>query len=1076
MNYKKTSLLLTFCIFASTGIHAQQKTVTGIITDEKGSPLPGVNVVVAGTSPPRGTATDFDGKYAIAVSPGEKLRFTYVGYEAVALTVGGKRVLNVALAPVRNRLNEVVVTAIGIKRERRSLGYSAPALNGEALAGAQYDNVMAALNGKVAGLQITSPSGNLGGSQRILIRGVHSLMGNNLPLFVVDGIPMSNANFNTYSTQRGALGVDYGDVMCDIDPDNIESATVLKGSATMLYGARAANGVVLIKTKRGQSAEKKLGVSIHSSVSIHSVSTLPKLQRLYGGGSIYTGKHSKDGFQLVEISGKAYKIPQYATDESWGPKYDPDQRVLMWDAFDPAGYPKDYLTPRPWVAPKADVRDFYKPGIDMRNNIAVNGAGADGSYRLNFATNRSLGTVPNTEVADFTTGFSTTRKLTEDLQVDGLITYTRTEGTRAYMGYNSPSCNFFQWGHRQLDYNRLKRYKNPDGSQRSWNRTDWNNPKPAYWDNSYWTAYENAPHDARSRVYGKLSAQYRLSDDFHIKGTLNADTYNQRIEEKRAVDSHDQPFYSLETYEHYEFNYELIASWSRDISDRFTLGALAGGNLRRNQLKHVFASTTGGLSVPGIYTLANSKGPLITHDALHADQYTHKKNVNSILAELKAGFYDQLYLDLSARNDWSSTLPNDNNSYFYSSAAASWVFSELLKEPAWLSYGKLRTSWAQTGNDISIYEPNFYAVQSTYEYLDPFGGQTRLSTRRAKNNDRLKAETTNTYELGLESAFLQNRVRADFTYYSSKTTDQIMPVAISTAAGYRRMYINAGELTNKGVEVTLGLTPVHTADLKWDITTNFSKNENRVVSLAPDVDNVLLGDAPFKVSVRAAKGMAYGQLYGHDYLYSEGEKVIDAATGFYAGTKDLVPLGSYLPDWNGSITNRVKFKNFDFSFQIDRQKGGKYYSTSYMFGMYSGVLKESADSDIREKGMVLDGVAGSKNDDGTYAILKKPNTRRIQGKDYAKAHYANVDAIDIFDADYWKLRQVTIGYTLPQDLIDFVDRIRISLFGRNLFTWGLDYDGIDPETISGGSGNIQGMEGALQPAVRTYGISLNMSF
>ena len=1063
---------MILCTLASTGIHAQQKTVTGTVTDEKGLPLPNVNVVVVGTSA-RGTATDFDGKYAIAVSPGERLRFTYVGYEAVVLTVGGKRVLNARLAPVKSRLNEVVVTAIGVKREKRSLGYSAPALNGEALASAQYDNVMAALNGKVAGLQITSPSGNLGGSQRILIRGVHSLTRNNLPLFVVDGIPMSNANFNTYSTQRGDLGVDYGDVMRDMDPDNIASVTVLKGAAASLYGTRAANGVILIKTKRGggRTAEKKLGVSIHSSVSIHSVSTLPKLQRLYGGGDTYTGEDSKDGFQLVTIGGKAYKIAQYGTDESWGPKYDPDQRVLMWDAFDPAGYPKDYLNPHPWVAPEADVRDFYKPGISTRNSIAVNSAGADGAYRFNFATNRSLGTVPNTEVADFTTNFSTTRKIADDLQVDGLITYTRTEGTRPYMGYNSPSCNFFQWGQRQLDYNRLKRYKNPDGSQRSWNRTGWNDPKPAYWDNPYWTAYENAPHDARSRVYGKLSAQYRLSDDFHIKGTLNADTYNQRIEEKRAVGSHDQAFYSLETYEYYEFNYELIASWSRDISDHFTLGALAGGNLRRNQLKHLFASTTGGLSIPGIYTLANSKGPLKTQDLLHDNQYTHKININSIFTELNAGFYDQLYLDVSARNDWSSTLPNESNSYLYSSAAASWVFSELLKEPAWLSYGKLRASWSQIGNDAPVYR-----VRSTYEYLDPFGGQTRLSTRRAKNNDRLKAETTNTWELGLESAFLQNRVRADLTYYSSKTTDQIMPVNISTAAGYRNMYINAGELTNKGVEVALGLTPVHTDDLKWDITTNFSKNENRVVSLAPDVNNVQLGVAPFKVTLRAVKGMAYGQLYGHDYVYSEGKKVIDAATGFYAGTRDLVPLGSYLPDWNGSITNQIEFKNFDFSFQIDRQKGGKYYSTSYMWGMYSGMLKESADSDIREKGMVLDGVAGSKNDDGTYTILKKPNTRRIQGKDYAKAHHGDVDAVDIFDADYWKLRQVTIGYTLPQGLIDFVDRARISLFGRNLFTWGLDYAGIDPETVSGGSGNIQGMEGALQPAVRTYGISLNISF
>lgn len=1050
---------------------AQEKVISGTVSDETG-PLPGVNVLIKGTT--SGVETDFDGKYSIKAKTGDVLVFSFVGMKTTEKTIGSLNTINLTMA-TDNVLDEVVVTALGQSRSERALAFAAPKVKSEELNAAQNDNAISALSGKVAGLKINSPSGNLGGSQRILIRGTNSVTGENQPLFVIDGIPMDNSNFNTEDAQRGAGGIDFGSTINDIDPNNIETVTVLKGAAAALYGSRASNGVILITTKTGKNS-KKLGVNINSSITFSEVAILPKLQREYGGGSIISDADGgRNGFTTQTINGTEYMLVAYDTDESWGPKYDPSLKVLHWDAFDQTSFPNDYLKPRAWVAPENDVDSFFKTGIATNNNITLTSATDKGNVLFSAGLQESTGIVPNTEVNRHFAKFSINQKLSDKLTAVSTINYVQTSGTRPVIGYddNSVTQKFFQWGQRQLDYKRLQKYKNNDGTQRTWNRIAWNDARPNYSDNPYWTVNENLPTDNRTRVYGNASLSYQITDDLSVKGSIYADTYNFRNSERVAIGSQAQSQYLERTYDFKEYNYEFTANYKKDISDNFKLSALFGANKRNNTLNYRMNQTTGGLSVPNIYNMNNSLGLLVK------DSDNSQKVVNSLFGSVSLAFANQLFIDLTARNDWSSTLPEDNNSYFYPSASLAWVFNDvLLPNVDWFNYGKLRLGWAQVGNDT-----NPYRIIRTLSLDDSFKGDGRVTVPSRLLNPNLKNETTTTWEVGAELNFLNRRVNLDVTYYNNETTDQIIPVDLSFGSGYGSQWINAGKMTNKGIEVQLGLKPIVSENFKWDIDLNFAKNENLLVELQDGLSSILLSNAPFQAQLAATVGNPYATIMGTDFIYDDqGNKVINS-NGAYAATRDLVPLGNTNPDFTAGLRNSFKYKNFDLGVLIEMSKGGKYFSTTHQWGMYSGMLQGTVDNNIREDGIVLPGVTGTitYNDNGnSYTVTNTaPNTTRISAAAYGAYHYGGngtPDAQNVFDADFYKLREVSLGYTFKGEFLKVFDKARLSFFGRNLYTWGLDYDGIDPETVSTGSGNIQGLEGGLQPSVRSFGMNLNLSF
>ena len=939
----------------------------------------------------------------------------------------------------------VVVTALGIKRDQKAIGYAAQEIKGDIISAARGTNAISSLSGNIAGIQVTSSSASMGGSARITLRGVSSITGDNRPLIVVDGIPFNNSNFNTGATARGAGGVDYGDTSADINPDDIESVVVLKGGpAAALYGSRAINGAIVYTTKRGKGG--KTQITLNSGISVDEIYKMPNLQRQYGQGS------SSD-FETATINGQTYNVPEYAVDESWGPKYDPNIMHLPWNAFDPE-FAADYLKAQPWVAPQHDVDSFFNKGVTYNNNISIARSFEKTGVRFSYSNIRTEGIFPNSKLNKNTLNLNVNSQLSDKLKMDVGLTYNINDAfNRPEQGYgdNSVSQKFYQWGARNLDFSKLKDYKLSDGTQRVWNRTSWDNPTAKYSDNPYWTAFENYTTDKRQRYYGNVSLTYNISKEFYAVGNLYGDVYSFTNDTRVAVGSQAQSQYTITKRNFSEYNYEFRLHFDKKFGD-FSVNSFVGTNMRQAKSDRLFAQTNGGLMIPNFYHLSNSTSlPTLTQESFY-------KRVYSLYESVSLGYKDIFFVDATNRTDWSSAVPD--KPYNYPSVSGSIVFSSLIKAP-WLNFAKVRGGWANIASD-----PDSYGLVNVYDIRIPFLGGPRFSNTDLARNPDLVSENKKTVEIGLEARLFNNRLGIDLTLYDSKTTDQSIPLAIEPGTGNSTRQVNVGEMRNKGFEVVLNGKILKSEDFSWDMNVNFAKNENELVSLTADNKNILLAQAPFRVGVYGVEGMKYGQIYGTDYVYDNaGNKVIDA-DGYYKSTATPVYLGSYLPDYNGGLRNTFRYKNFTMSALIDHQKGGKYFSTSHMWGMYSGMLDKTADNGIRENGIVLDGVLedGTKND-----IL-------LDGYSYATNHYNRVDAANVFDATYWKLREVTLAYTLPKKFLgNSISDVTITAFARNLFTWGLAWD-IDPETASYSSGNVQGLEGGSLPSTRTYGVNIQFKF
>lgn len=1053
---RRIVLFLT-CLFFSIGLAlAQNKRVSGTVVDENGEPVIGATVHVKGTT--IGVSTDAQGKYSIQVPQnGKSLIISLIGSQTKEVSTQDNQ--KIVLVNDSKALNEVVVTALGITREKKALGYSVSDVSSDELTKSRggLSNPVTALQGKVAGLQIASGSGNMGGSAKILIRGANSISGNNQPLFIVDGVPIEGTSYNSTDTQRGAGGYDYGNLIQDINPDDIDNISILKGpNAAALYGSRAANGVIMITTKRGTKAQG-YGITFNTGINLEVVNKLPKLQKLYGGGG-------SESFDAVTINGTTYNYPDLATDESWGPKYE-GQTVLgwydlaKWEANNKSGNP----TTSTWQTPKNDFNKFFETGVSLTNNISLTNATDRSSVRFSYTNSDLKGYMPNSNMTKNILSVSaTTTSLDKKLELFTNVNYFNSKAKgRSETGYgdNNVMVKFVQWGHRELDMKELKDlYIMPDGSQASWNRTAWNDPTPAYHNNPYWARYKNYENDSRNRIYGNAGLSYKITNDLKAQVKSNLDFFVDKEYTRNAVGSQELSEYTEISRQQYELNNEFLLMYNKNFND-ITFSANAGGNMMYRRYEYLYGTTNGGLVIPNLYNLSNSL------TAATSENYLRRKAINSLYANATFGYHNVAYLDATLRNDWSSTLPAGNRSYLYPSVTGSFIFSELFKKATpWMNYGKFRAGFAQVGNDTDPYQ--LADTYTKYTSIDSENGALGYILSTTKKNSNLKPESTNSYELGLELGFFKNRLGLDFTYYYKETKNQIIPLSVSGSTGYTSQVINAGLISNQGVEFSLHGTPVNTKDFTWTSTLTLASNKNKVKELVSGVDYYRIVNAPFKVEIGAMKGKSYGVIMGTNYVYDDkGNKVIDA-DGNYEYTSSNENLGSIYPDFTGGFSNAFRYKNLDMSVLFDFSKGGHYFSTSYMWGMYSGMLKESAANNVRENGIVLDGV----QEDGST------NTVNIDAVTWASGYYSGPAAQNVFKSDYIKLREVTLGYNVSLKSGFFVKSLRVSAYGRNLAVWGPNVKHFDPEMIVTGSGNIQGIEGGALPSVANFGLNVSLKF
>lgn len=1046
-------------------VSAQNITIRGhVSSDVLKEPIIGATIRVKGNINV-GTITDIDGNYTFSNAPADGvLEFSYVGMKTLSVSVNGRSAIDVSMTEDTELLDEVVVTALGIKRDKKALGYSVQNVSDEAFL-TRPTNALSALTGVVSGLQVISSGGNLGGSSRVTLRGINSITGNNQPLYVIDGVPLDNTDLNNASTINGSAGKDVGSTIQDINPDDIADVSVLKGpSAAALYGSRAANGVILITTKKGAAEHGRLNIELNTGIELENIVRLPERQKLYGGGY-------NTSFQTATINGTEYNIVDYASDESWGPKLD-GTPVLHWYNLDPE-YPDDYLNPQPWVYPKHDVTSFFKTGVANTNNISLSQSGEKHSLRFSFTNKNVTGTIPNSSLNRNSVNISGNAD-GKYLSFFGTVNYLKNSSTgRPWTGASNRNIMLeaYQWGMVQIDYKKLAEYKRADGTPRAWNRTGYrdniDDEKTKYIDNPYWSAYESYLQEDRDRIYGNIGLKLTPNEWLTVTGRINGDVYQYSSQDRIAVYSRSQSSYSEYSQHYNEFNYKLISTITKNY-DAHSIVANIGANYLQRKRRVSDIETSGGLIVPNFYSLTNATATII-----NPSTGVYEKSLASVFGSFSYGWNSLMFLEGTLRNDWSSTLPKGSNSYLYPSLTSSVILSDLidLNNNSPLSFAKLRLGWAQVGNDTDPYQ-----LYKVYEAIPAINGNIAYTLPDQLNNLNLKPEITSSVEAGLQLQFFNNKIGLDVTYYDNISRNQIISLPTSDAFGYSSKLINAGKINNKGVEVILTANPIRTRTFYWSSTLNFSKNSNKIIKLSDAVSKLDLSTT--LVSLSAQEGESYGQLFGYDFVYApDGRRVVDD-NGLFMRTQQLQPLGSVLPDYLWGFQNRFQYKNFNLGFLIDSRVGGKFFSQTYKVAMYSGILPATAENGIRETGVVSDGVKADVefNPDGTYTVSNiTENTTNVSAQAWSRNQYNGPTAFTVFDASFIKLRELTLGYNFKLPTGSVIQGLNASLYARNLFYIYRASKIIDPELTNSG-GNVQGIEGGNLPSPISYGLNLNFKF
>ncbi len=1077
--------LLVLCGMLLGGIlFAQEKTVTGAVTDPYGFGVPDASVK---SSSGEEVFTDADGNYSISANEGDVLTIEASGLDVSTVTVGTSNVYNATLRESGAiELEGAVVTALGITREKKSLGYATQEVGGETLSAVPVSNFADALSGEVAGLDIKS-SGSMGGSSNMIIRGFSSLVGSNQALIVVDGTPINDKTFNTTGQESGRAGFDYGNAATDLNPNDIENINVLKGAAaSALYGSRGMNGVIMITTKKGKR-KKGIGVEVNSSFTVGSVDneTLPKYQKRYGQGySEDDGSYATNGF-FDENQYNFGMGTQLGADASFGAEFDPNLMIYQWNSIYPDLSTFNQATP--WVAAKNDPNFVWKNSTTYVNSASFSGGNEKGSFRAGFTNYLHEGSLENATLKRNTVDFGGDYLLSEDLKVSAKFTYTNNKGLgRVGTGYDSwnPMQAFRQWWGVNVDMVDQRNAYFQTRKNLTWN-ANWkgSNYAPAYSDNYYWVRYENFQNDSRDRYTGNIALDYQINDWLSVMGRFTLDNYTETREERIAVGSAGD--FSTGRYKIFdaavsENNYDVMLNIDKDLTENINLNANLGWNLRVNKEVWFQGITNGGLKIPGIYALNNSVNPLTSDDI---DQYDATIKTDGLYARASLGFYNTFFIDGSFRADRSSSLPVADNRYYYPSVSGSFLFSELIDQD-WLSFGKLRGGWAKVGNATGAYQ-----LYNTYVMGASFGSIGSASNPATFNNENLKSETMEEMEFGIEMGFLKNRVNFDVTYYDRTTTDLITRVSNSSSTGSLSSWQNAGTLSNKGIEARLSLTPIRSNNFTWNITANWAKNDSEVEELAEGIDYLELASLQGGLSIGGQRGEAYGVIRGSNFVYNNGNKVViddpnDPYYGQYAIAEDIEVIGNMNPEWTAGIRNTVTYKNLSLSFLIDIQKGGDVFSLDTWYGYATGLYDITAGlndlgNPIRNTianggGVILNGVKS----DGT------PNDIRVEAFDgYNNPWGYNVgggrspNAAHVYDASYVKLRNVTLSYSLPESLINntFMTKFTISAIGRNLWIIDKKVPYSDPEAGLS-AGNVQGYQSGAHPTFREIGASVKIEF
>ncbi len=1064
-----TLLLAVLLAFPSLASAQAMRTITGHVTAEGASTPPsGVQVQVKGTN--IGTLTDAQGNFTVqAPSSATTLVITYIGYKTQEVPIQGH--VEVTLSQQAIGLQGLVVTALGIQREKKTLGYSVEDIQGSQVNQVPTPNVINTLQGQVAGVHITS-SNTTGGSSRIVIRGASSITGNNQPLFIVDGVPVDNSDYGSNSASSYS-SVDWGNSLNNLDPNNIQSISVLKGpNAAALYGSRASNGAIVITTKSAQPGAN-YGITATSSLTFQSPLKLPTYQNQYGQG--YYGQ-----FQWVDGAGAG--LWDYV-DESWGPALN--------------GQLIDQFTGKqmPFLPHPNNVRDYYKAGSNWTTNVAVGRATTNSNVRMSITHGDILSMAPGYSILRNNVALKGGSAISSKLHASAEINYMEEDDhNRVGTGYNEAAAQQgFTWFGRQVDINALRHYmcsaSSPTpctiGQEFNWNYN--------YHDNPFYMQFINGSSAQRNRVIGDVSADYQVNDWITVTGRIARDWYRWQQHQQNDIGTVGAVWaqyggFENNTIYHNETNYSLLATATRQFTPALLMNATVGANTRKDNYVDGDVNVYG-LAAPGIYNMSNVSGYPRTPNTTN---YVSNKEVRSVYGDLSLNYKGWWNVDLTGRNDWSSTLPVGKQSYFYPSISSAFVFTDALgMNSHLLSSGKIRASWTRVGNDTDPYQ--LYATLHA-PTAGPWGGSTpMLYIGNTLPNANLKPEQTSSWEVGTDLGFLDERLGFVLTYYHQTTRDEIMNVDVSATSGYTAETLNAGQLTNTGLELLLRATPVKLANgFRWDMTVNWAKNNNKVDNLYGDLQTLVLG-GQWSLNIEARKGYPYGAMFANKtQTCDQGQIAAGACT---AAQKGMVMLnsqglpeinnvrqvvGNYNPQWNGGIQNRFSYGPWDLSVLFDGQKGGNVFSVTEWFGTQAGVLARTLngrsgctnpDPQIGCEGanMVVKGVLP----DGSVNGVDK--TVKVTAMDYYHNWWGN-QALAVDDASYLKLRELRLGYKLPASLMSRMGFSSgdIALVGRNLFLWTSSHNNIDPETAYNSGSNVQGIESGQFPSARSYGFSVSI--
>lgn len=1028
---KRTRMLFKFLVaftsllFYCSVVFAQTVTITGKVTgtDDR-LPRPGVTVLQKGTS--NGTSTGMNGEYTISVPKGATLQFSFIGMLTKDIIVGNETVINVELEPSTVQMGEVVVTALGISREKKSLGFAVTEVSGQDISRVKDLNVVNSLSGRVSGVVVTQGTFGPGSSSRVIIRGNNSITGNNQPLYVVDGIPIDNSGYGSASSANAGeySKSDYGSGVSDINPDDIESISVLKGpNAAALYGARAANGVILITTKKGV-AGKGLGVTYSTNIAFESPMLLPEFQNEYGQGT--------QG-NVPPLLGDLR-----ASGGSWGAKLDGSSKIY-WN-----GETKPY-SPQP-----DNVKNFFRTGSTYINTLAFDGGNQQSTFRFAYTNTAAKSILPGSNLDRHNFTFRGTTNLTDKLSVDAKVTYfvqksknrpvMGTEGVMAYL-YPIP---------RNTIIDDLKDYQNPaDYSVNSYSSGS---------GNPYWYMLHDVNNENRDRVQGYVKANYKLTDYLSAFVRIGTDAVSQKIE---TINQYGHWYYgggrlNNSVQKNTETNLDALIMFNKSVTDKIDLMINVGANhmYQTYEAMSIFAEN---FKIPTKPTLSSASNNLPSYTPLS------EKIINSVYGSAQISYGKFLYLETSMRNDWSSTLPKNNWSYFYPSVSLSAILSELIKLPV-MDFGKIRINWAKVGSDTSPYQLlNSFNLSSAG---DSYLGLTILTRPSTRNNPNLKPEQTSSLEFGGEFRFFSNRIYADLSYYDIKSRDLIMDVPIPASTGYSYERTNVGEMQNTGFEILIGGIPVQNSSFRWDISVNMSHNKNKLNNLITGVDNYIFSTTNSgAVEVMARVGGGYGDIFATTYLRDANGKIVVDAQGRFMAAAEKKFVGNYQPDWVGGMTNSVTYKNLNLRFLIDARFGGKIYSGTDAGLDAQGVSKNSLK--YRESGVVIDGV---KSDGST-------NTTNISAEQYWGS-YSGIAENYIFSQTNIRLRELSLTYDLPASILDktFIKGVSVGITGRNLFFIYRALKNFDPEGSFSTSNFAQGVLFYNMPTTRSLGFNLNVKF